>query len=1590
MSIFGESVFALNFPSLRSPASGVRRFRDISLPLLIALLLAMGLFGVPGLAWAATDTWTGNDSANWSDPLNWTGGNAPPLAGDSLIFSGTQQLNPNDNLASGLLIDGITFGSGAGAFSLEPSSNSITFGTSTDTGGGTFSGGAITDSANANETIGLGITLSAGNHTISTANGAGQLNLSGPITVSPDASVAFTVGGGNINLTGSGLANDATGILGGWAAIGLGNNTGGWAALNGSGNVVPYTGYQTFSGGIDLSATPGATAGQNVEITSRSSTHNSLGGTPGTTAPTTGTYDMNTLLWNAGTSNPSGSQNVDVDTGQILRFGADGGIMTVYSSANETFELTDTSGSTRGSVTAGGAPNTNGQLNLIDAPFSAGNQNLEIADPIINNGSGVVSVNTVGFVEINSTSNSYSGGTFVSDGRVQSNGPGALGSGTVTVNAGGEVYLESSGTWSNNFVLYGSGYGNGEGTIRMNNGAAISGSITLESTALFGPGNGNAGNSASLSGLISGLGGLTTGAGQGYVSGTLVFNETTPNTYAGNTTIDAASSNSVNGISIGPVGTPGTSNIMPNGPGTGNLILIGGSSAAATFDLNGTTQNINGLSATTGTLTNAIVQSSVSGGLLVVGNNNANATFGGVLQDGGGNLSLTKVGTGRQTLGGANTYSGTTTINNGILSITGSLNGSGAVNISGGTLSGTGAVTGAVTLASGAIDPGPTGPGSVGTLILNGGLAVNGGDLNFDLGSPNDLLMVNGSGVDFATASSLTPSSGTPGSTYTIISGSMSGTAIPSLVEPTTARVSYTYDPSSYNGINGASSIVLDVSGQTANLTWDNAGLSGDGQTWDVVGNKNWTSSATIGNPNEFYQGDNVTFNDSNNNHYNVIINGTVNPGSTTVNTNGAYVFSGSGSIGGIGALSLSGNGSLTLGTSNSFSGGTTLTSGTINANSATALGSGPIIVNAGTLNINNASALGVGALTINGGTLDNTTASAIAVSTDNPQIWGASFTFNGTQSLGLGGGAVTLNSNPTITVNNNTLTVGGIIGNGSGDSLTKAGNGTLVLTSDSNTFSGGLTINGGAVNVYGSNGASALGSGDMTVNAGATLVGAVGDSFGYTGGESPATIYINGGTITDLGTASYRITLQDIHFTAGGVLTNASGNNGDTNGNYSLYYGTVESDAASTTAVINAGVISLQNGTTTFTVAPGNVTSGPTPGVDMLVSSLIKNFNSAFGYVILQGGGVLALDNANSTYGGGTTVSAGTLQLGTSNDTSSLNTPAGSGPVTDNALINFASSQPMTFNNSISGSGAVTVSSSTVTLAGSNGYAGTTTVANGATLVIPNGGALPTNGVVVNNGTLAITSAGISGFSASIASLTGTGSLNLGDGVNSYALALTGTNVVNTQGSLTINGGQTVGSTLDIGQNALVISDGGNAATAEAQIQQYVENGMNGSATGGSIISSYAASNGLDVAYADAGDTNLAGSKLATDNPGDIVIEPALPGDTDLNGVVNIHDLTNLLSNFNSPGFWDQGNFNGHANVDISDLSALLSNFNTSVTLSYAELNEIENLVGQFGFDAIPNSNGNGFTLVSVPEPASVGLIAAAGFGLLARRRRK
>jgi autotransporter-associated beta strand protein len=86
---------------------------------------------------------------------------------------------------------------------------------------------------------------------------------------------------------------------------------------------------------------------------------------------------------------------------------------------------------------------------------------------------------------------------------------------------------------------------------------------------------------------------------------------------------------------------------------------------------------------------------------LTIGSNNLNTIFSGVIQGDGG---IIKVGSGALVLSGANSYTGATILNGGVLRAnnrSGSATGIGTVQVNGGTLSGGGIISGAVTIGSG-------------------------------------------------------------------------------------------------------------------------------------------------------------------------------------------------------------------------------------------------------------------------------------------------------------------------------------------------------------------------------------------------------------------------------------------------------------------------------------------------------------------------------------------------------------------------------------------------------------------------------------------------------------------------------------------------------------------------------------------------------------------------------------------------------------------------------------------------------------------------------------------------------------------------
>jgi autotransporter-associated beta strand protein len=431
----------------------------------------------------------------------------------------------------------------------------------------------------------------------------------------------------------------------------------------------------------------------------------------------------------------------------------------------------------------------------------------------------------------------------------------------------------------------------------------------------------------------------------------------------------------------------------------------------------------------------------------------ANANYSGILS--GSTLSITKGGTaGVQTFAGANTYGGGTTVNAGTLSVantTGSGTGTGNVTLNGGTFaSGTvGTITGSVLAGTGPQTIAPGGVGTVGTLTVGGLTTGSTGTANattfaFDLGtatggiaSNGDLFNVSSSSVSIGAGTQITlTSSGVGGVDYRLFGGNATAVAdlyaaytggsltLPASPSGATYALSSTVDP-------GYLDLVV-TANAPRNLTWSNAGGTGDGVTWDGV-QQNFQNGLS---PTVFSSAaqDTVTFNDANNGNYNVSIPGIVTPGSTTVTTANTYTFNGSGGISGTGGLTVNGTGTLVLGTSNTFTGGTSLTSGT--------------------LDLQNASALSASTLTDAGGTL----------------LFDQAVTANAFTVGGLAGSANIALQNTAATPVAITLTVGGNNANavysgsmnGSG-SLVKTGSGTLTL-SGSNSYTGTTAVTGGTV----------------------------------------------------------------------------------------------------------------------------------------------------------------------------------------------------------------------------------------------------------------------------------------------------------------------------------------------------------------------------------------------------------------------------------------------------------------------------------------------------------------------------------------------
>jgi hypothetical protein len=222
---------------------------------------------------------------------------------------------------------------------------------------------------------------------------------------------------------------------------------------------------------------------------------------------------------------------------------------------------------------------------------------------------------------------------------------------------------------------------------------------------------------------------------------------------------------------------------------------------------------------------------------------------------------------------------------------------------------------------------------------------------------------------------------------------------------------------------------------------------------------------------------------------------------------------------------------------------------------------------------------------------------------------------------------------------------------------------------------------------------------------------------------------------------------------------------------------------------------------------------------------------------------------------------------------------------------------------------------------------------------------------------------------------LSGTGTVKLGASIGNVDLT-----------GLTISGGN-----LDINNNAVFVSYTGTSPIAS--IFSYLASGRNGGTWNGAGIDSSA------VASLDASQTALVyaiGSADGADGiasglaSGEIEILPTLVGDAKLQGNVVFGDFQILAQYFGKSGGWDEGNFTYGATIDFGDFQLLAQDFGSSAAaLTASEFSSMNSFAESGGMELLANPGGAGFEVIAVPEPASVGVAAFAGLGLLSRRRR-
>jgi fibronectin-binding autotransporter adhesin len=1301
--------------------------------------------------------------------INMTGGQI----GGTLTANGGATIDGTETVAGQVRSNNNAFTIGSGADLTATTGVTIAGGTLGAADGSSTITGNVNYTSGSNSTFagmiaGLGKTLTmnkagsiltltgANTYTGATTITAGTLAVNGSLAGSPVtiASGAALAGSGTVG--GTTTANSAT-------VNGAGLTLTGLTTFNGSGNTL--SGAETALGGISVSS--GAALAQSGNLTGNLATS----GTATITGPVIGTATVNSGGTLAGSGTVSGTTTISGGTVNGSGLGLTLIGLVTFSGTGNTLSGTENA---QNGIALGGTSTvsqTGGTLKGSVSDTSSGSSTFAgvIADLA---GPSSVLVNSAGATVTLSGANTYTGATSVTAGKLVVTGSTAAGS-TVTVGSSG--------------ILAGTGMINGplmvspSGILAPGTTAGTAGTLHVGNLGL------TIGNGSALD--IDLAAATTVGAGVNdlvnLTGGTLTF--------GGQTIVD-----------INALGTltTGTAYTLINGAATVSNFN------AANFTANGLAPNTTAAFSLVGNALEVTLSTNSLTNYFYTGLDNFNPTVFNIPD----NYNTTASGTTAQMVAlgpTSNVFIGATSPTPTGTSL--ALNASVSINSLTFTSTGAGGfVTGPFTLTVGSggvtVQPNLAGTETFTTAVALGATqawTVNTGSTLLDSAG----ISQNGGTFGLTKAGAGTLELGAS-DTYTGATVVSAGAL----------------DVQNNAGLGGTSSVTVTATGAALQLsgvitstavplTLNGTGLSGSGALDGISGLNTYSGSITLGS--------NTTIGSES------VLNlsgATLTGSGFNLTLTGGGTGTVSGAIGtGAGTLTKAGAGTWTLSGANTFTGSTTISSGTLALgvggslahSSGVSLGSNTAIfdITAGDQTIQSLSGvgfttshveLGIHKLTVGTGNTSTTFDGII----EGPG--GGSLTKVGTGVLTLSGansytGGTTINAGKVSVASVPTSLGAGTITLGGGELLTtgaSSASNTGTLNAGANVIAAAAATTATYSGIIGGSGSVTLGEGantgtviftaDDNYVGTTTIAASTTAQFGATGTTGTA----GTGNIIDNGVAVFNhtnnITVANAISGSGRVVQSGSGTTTLTGANGYAGGTTISGGALSVANLatnIGTGNITIGGGeliTTATTSTAKTVTL--TAGTDTLAAATSATYSGVISGTALTVGdgtniGTVVL-NATNTYIGGTTVSGGTLQIGTGSTTGSV-----TGNIVNNSAVVFDHSGTFTYGGAISGAGTVNSVTGTLNLTGTNTYGGATTITAG-TLELSGTGSIANSAVTVGAGTTL----------AALGTTNGVGGLTVNSGavtlLNSASNTLAGSTltVAAGGGTLSIDVGATVG----------------------------------------------------------------------------------------------------------------------------------------------------------------------------------------------------